>query len=51
MSAVDQANGAPPRPWWTYTAERKRLPDQPGTRATAKIRRNGNQVVPSGRAG
>ena len=25
MSAVDQANGAPPRPWWTYTAERKRL--------------------------
>jgi Pathogenicity locus len=51
MSAVDQANGAPPRPWWTYTAERKRLHDQPGTRATAKIRRNGNQVVPSGRAG
>ena len=25
MSAVDQANGAPPRPWWTYTPERKRL--------------------------
>jgi hypothetical protein len=25
MSAVDQAEGAPPRPWWTYTAERKRL--------------------------
>lgn len=25
MSAVDQADGAPPRPWWTYTAERKRL--------------------------
>lgn len=24
MSAVDQADGAPPRPWWTYTAERKR---------------------------
>ena len=51
MSAVDQANGAPPRPWWAYTAERSRLHDQPRTRATAKIRRNGNQVVPSGRAG
>ncbi|SFW47468.1 helix-hairpin-helix domain-containing protein [Amycolatopsis australiensis] len=25
MSAVDQAGGAPPRPWWTYTAERKCL--------------------------
>ncbi|MGI5126539.1 helix-hairpin-helix domain-containing protein [Pseudonocardia sp. CA-107938] len=25
MSAVDQADGAPPRPWWTYTQERKRL--------------------------
>ncbi|MEU8636683.1 helix-hairpin-helix domain-containing protein [Amycolatopsis sp. NPDC048633] len=25
MSAVDQADGAPPRPWWTYTPERKRL--------------------------
>ena len=25
MSAVDQANGAPPQPWWTYTPERKRL--------------------------
>ena len=25
MSAVDQADGAPPRPWWTYTAERKRM--------------------------
>ncbi|RZT07496.1 pathogenicity locus Cdd1 protein [Kribbella sp. VKM Ac-2569] len=23
MSAVDQANGNPPRPWWTYTPERK----------------------------
>ena len=51
MSAVDQANGAPPRPWWAYTAERRRRHDQPRTRATAKIRRNGNQVVPSGRAG
>jgi len=51
MSAVDQANGAPPRPLWAYTAERRRLHDQPRTRATAKIRRNGNQVVPSGRAG
>lgn len=29
MSAVDQANGAPPRPWWTYTAERKRLSSRP----------------------
>ncbi|MBB5153721.1 helix-hairpin-helix domain-containing protein [Saccharopolyspora phatthalungensis] len=25
MSAVDQANGAPARPWWEYTPERKRL--------------------------
>ena len=23
MSAVDQANGNPPRPWWTYTPRRK----------------------------
>jgi hypothetical protein len=22
-SAVDQANGNPPRPWWTYTPARK----------------------------
>jgi hypothetical protein len=25
MSAVAQANGDPARPWWHYTAERKRL--------------------------
>jgi hypothetical protein len=25
MSAVDQANGLPARPWWDYTAERKRV--------------------------
>jgi Pathogenicity locus len=25
MSAVDQANGNPARPWWTYTSTRKRL--------------------------
>jgi hypothetical protein len=25
MSAVDQANGNPARPWWTYTPTRKRL--------------------------
>jgi hypothetical protein len=25
MSAVDQANGKPARPWWTYTPHRKRL--------------------------
>ncbi len=25
MSAVDQAGGAPPCPWWEYTASRKRL--------------------------
>ena len=24
MSAVAQADGEPPRPWWDYTAERKR---------------------------
>ena len=29
MSAVDQARGAPPRPWWTYTPERKRLLTRP----------------------
>jgi len=23
MAAVDEANGHPARPWWTYTAERK----------------------------
>ena len=25
MAAIDFMNGAPPRPWWDYTAERKRL--------------------------
>lgn len=25
MSVVDQADGRPPRPWWDYTEERKRL--------------------------
>ncbi|MEU4607150.1 helix-hairpin-helix domain-containing protein [Kribbella sp. NPDC023972] len=25
MSAVDQANGNPARPWWTYTPHRKQL--------------------------
>ena len=25
MSAVEQADGGPARPWWAYTAERKRL--------------------------
>jgi hypothetical protein len=25
MSAVDQAEGRPGRPWWHYTAQRKRL--------------------------
>lgn len=25
MSAVDQADGRPGRPWWHYTPERKRL--------------------------
>ncbi|MEU5418246.1 helix-hairpin-helix domain-containing protein [Streptomyces sp. NPDC020799] len=25
MSAVDQAEGLPARPWWHYTPERKRL--------------------------
>ncbi|MFI6084833.1 helix-hairpin-helix domain-containing protein [Streptomyces sp. NPDC051217] len=25
MSAVDQAEGRPARPWWNYTPERKRL--------------------------
>jgi hypothetical protein len=31
MSAVDQAEGRPARPWWHYTPERKRLRDgRPG---------------------
>jgi len=25
MAIVDFMNGAPPRPWWHYTAERKRV--------------------------
>ena len=25
MSAVEQADGGPARPWWDYTAERKRM--------------------------
>ncbi|MGI8648360.1 MAG: mitomycin resistance protein [Acidimicrobiales bacterium] len=25
MSAVEQSNGGPARPWWDYTTERKRL--------------------------
>jgi hypothetical protein len=25
MSAVEQADGGPARPWWHYTAERKRI--------------------------
>jgi len=29
MSAVDQANGHPARPWWTYTPERKQLSNHP----------------------
>jgi len=28
MSAVHQAEGGPGRPWWHYTAERKRLLDR-----------------------
>ncbi|WP_406052938.1 helix-hairpin-helix domain-containing protein [Kribbella sp. NBC_00889] len=28
MSAVDQADGKPARPWWSYTAHRKQLLDQ-----------------------
>lgn len=28
MSAIDQAEGKPARPWWTYTEERKRLLDE-----------------------
>jgi hypothetical protein len=25
MSAIDQANGGPPRPWWHFTPLRKRM--------------------------
>ncbi|MEV4124402.1 helix-hairpin-helix domain-containing protein [Nocardia sp. NPDC049707] len=28
MSVVDQADGGPPRPWWEFTAERKRRQGQ-----------------------
>ncbi|GAA3219595.1 hypothetical protein GCM10020216_029910 [Nonomuraea helvata] len=30
MSAVDQAEGRPARPWWHYTPQRKQLLDQRG---------------------
>lgn len=30
MSAVDQAEGRPGRPWWHYTAERKRVQGSSG---------------------
>ncbi|TAJ25161.1 MAG: mitomycin resistance protein [Planctomycetota bacterium] len=36
LALVDHANGAPERPWWTYTAERKRLTAR---RAAGKPRR------------
>ncbi|QKG23385.1 helix-hairpin-helix domain-containing protein [Actinomadura verrucosospora] len=29
MSAVDQADGRPGRPWWHYTPERRRLLEKP----------------------
>ena len=32
MSAVDQANGNPARPWWTYTPDRKHLLQHTPTR-------------------
>ncbi|MFD9872354.1 helix-hairpin-helix domain-containing protein [Streptomyces niveus] len=32
MSAVDQAEGGPARPWWHYTPERKRLQAERQTR-------------------
>ena len=34
MSAVEQADGGPARPWWEYTAERKRRlsGESPGVR-------------------
>ena len=31
MSAVDQANGNPARPWWTYTSHRKHVLQHPRT--------------------
>lgn len=37
MSAVDQANGGLARPWWHYTADRKRiLADRSGTAASGR---------------
>jgi hypothetical protein len=32
MSAVEQADGGPARPWWDYTAERKRILSGEGRR-------------------
>ncbi|MFC5833856.1 helix-hairpin-helix domain-containing protein [Nonomuraea insulae] len=34
MSAVDQAEGRPARPWWHYTPERKRLSARTGSART-----------------
>lgn len=40
MSAVDQAEGHPGRPWWNYTAERKRIySGLPPGRRTPSVRR------------
>jgi hypothetical protein len=33
MSAVDQANGNPARPWWNYTPHRKQLLTSPANTA------------------
>ncbi|MEO3868286.1 helix-hairpin-helix domain-containing protein [Nonomuraea sp. B12E4] len=36
MSAVDQAEGHPARPWWHYTAQRKRLLRRPAPPSQAR---------------
>jgi hypothetical protein len=35
MSVVDQARGGPRRPWWEFTAERKRRQGVPASRRAA----------------
>ncbi|MEU8138772.1 helix-hairpin-helix domain-containing protein [Streptodolium elevatio] len=40
ISVVDQAGGGEPRPWWTYTAERKRRLAVPFARRSASKSRH-----------
>jgi hypothetical protein len=55
MSAVDQAEGRPARPWWHYTPGRKRLLSGAGGRGLEQLDqvagRVGEQDLPPARAG